>query len=458
MASYELSDTITAKAIYGYRNSKSVSIFNSDGNVLSPTSGVTFPSTLSQNPTSLDQRAKQHSVELQLLGEALDGRIDWIVGGFWFREEGFDFQNLQLQTDATVRIPFEEGEPSILFYRRGDGVNKSKSVFAHVGFDVTDRLTISGGLRYTKDNKSIIGDTRFPTATGNGCAFNNIPPLSINSGNLCSLTTLTSSDFVSWAADISYKLSDNFFVYAKGANGYRSGGGQARALDNATAAPFKPEKVLEFEVGFKAKLLDRRVSLNVAAFHSKRDDIQSSDTLFASTPFGQRATTFLLNSGTGTIKGIEGELNARLGGGFSIEASASYYDEDRSQALLPSRSPTQLFDVIGQSPFSASASLVYNRDFGFGNVNARVDYTHVPEYWPRQYAVQLLASPFSRVPAYDLVNARAGVTLNDGISLAVFSKNLLGKEYYRGGFAIGTLYPYSYGDPRTYGVEVGFKF
>jgi len=459
-ASYDLTDEITAKAIYGHRYSKSIAAFNNDGNVLAPTSGQSFPGSISQNPTALDQRAKQDSVELQLLGDSFDGRLDWIIGGFWFKETGFDFQNLQVQADALTPIPYSEGDPSIRFYRRGDGVNKSKSVFAHVGFDITDRLTISGGLRYTKDDKSLVGDTRFPTANGNGCAFTNSPPVSVNDGTICQLTTLTKSDFVSWAADLSYKVSDNLFLYVKGANGYRSGGGQARMLDNATSTPFLPETVLEFEGGFKAKMFDRRVTLNVAAYHSKRDDIQFSDTLFATTPFGARATTFLLNSGTGKINGIEGELHIRLPAGFSIEGSASYFKEKRSKAKLPSRNPANpdmLYDVVGQSPFNASASLVYDRDFGFGNVNLRADYIHVPEHLHRQYAVQL-TSPFAIIKAYDLVNARAGVTLNNGVSVAVYAKNLLGNEYYRSGFSIGSLYPAAFGDPRTYGVEIGYRF
>lgn len=469
-AEYEVSDDLTAKLIYGYRWARGSSALNNEGSVLSAAvanAGANFVSGASANGTHITQQGAQNSLEGQLLGKALDGKVNWILGGFWFRETGYDYQNqvpVQTTTNPPSYFPGDAGSQP----RRGDGLNKSWSVFGNVDVAVTDKLSLTGGLRYTKDSKTLTVENRTGLATATipagTCLFSAAPTVNLANG-ACALTTTTDSSFVSFLANVSYKVSPDLFVYAKVSNGYRSGGGQPRATDNTTAGPFTAEKVLDFEAGFKAKLFDRRASLNVAAFRTHRKNIQYSTVVTAPAATGTTRTTFISNAGNGNYTGIEAELKVALGAGFSVQASASYFEEDRTLAdrkvAVSAAVPTGILKdqvIANQKPFFGSASLVYDNTFGFGDVNARFDVVRVPRYYSSAYASDVTASPFATLPAYTLANARAGVILENGLSLSVYGKNIFNKKYFRSMLITGNQYPASFGDPRTYGVELGFKF
>jgi iron complex outermembrane receptor protein len=114
-------------------------------------------------------------------------------------------------------------------------------------------------------------------------------------------------------------------VYGSWSRGYRSGGFNGRGLTPFSATtPYDPETVDSYEIGFKSEFLDRKVSLNVAAFYTDYKDIQQTTTI--STTGGTGNETIVTNAASAKIKGIEADLTVRPISDLTIRSSLGYTD------------------------------------------------------------------------------------------------------------------------------------
>jgi iron complex outermembrane recepter protein len=301
------------KVIGGYRRVLQETYFDFDG---TPT-----PIHGSWQYEDLDQ----WSVEAQLAGRIFGDRVDYVVGGTWLREDGLDTG--YAFTNVAIGGIFGNRPTGNLPRNKAYVENKSWGVYSQMTFHVTDALGITGGVRYSKDDKGI--DIRGAFAGLNGlptsCAITG-PGSNATLANDCSFVRSDKFDAVSWTIGADYKLTDDILVYAKASRGYRSGGQNLRALSLAQAVPFKPEYVNEEEVGLKADLLDRRLRINVAGFYDKVSDAQR--TAIVSTIINGAPVNNTLVSNAAKVKnvGFEAELTARPTREITLGASVGYVD------------------------------------------------------------------------------------------------------------------------------------
>ncbi|WP_321396960.1 TonB-dependent receptor [Emcibacter sp.] len=345
------------------------------------------------------------SQEIRLNGQISDG-IDFTVGAFY---------SDQLTTYYTVQdIRYIPG--LLLQFQGNDPVNAdSFAVFGTVIASVTDDLTITAGVRYTEESK----DYTFVRKNFDGTT-------SFVLGTLDGVTAEYSGDNVDYRVTADYRFAENFMAYATISTGFKGGGVSARPF-NATQAlegSFNPEKLINYEVGFKAEPFENS-RLNFAVFYNDYTDLQipiSDCSAYGGGPCG-----VVLNGGDAEFWGVELEFETQPVEGLSINASASYIDTKWTRVDERATS-INLTDRVSSTPtWQASFGIQYEADLGEnGSITPRFDMTYID----KRFVGRGLGDP-GFLPSYTLATARLTWRNADqdlAVSLAVTN---LFDEYYK---------------------------
>jgi iron complex outermembrane receptor protein len=421
---YDIAPNIWTKLIAGYVNADNHSADNASGVVTGSVALVEFDPILNQS---------QHQVsgEWQLGGDAFDKKLSWITGLYYFKEQAAE------NSPATTRVFGRVNAVAFI----GDVNNNSKSAFGDLTYKLTDRLSATGGVRYTRDSKGLVG---MNTDQNDVCIYPAGPGITTSTtpGGTCLLDRTDTFSYTSWEAGMDYQFTDTLYGYVKAGDGFRSGGEQLRAVNAASAAPFQPEKVMNYEGGFKSELLEHRARLNLTYFHTNYTQIQES--IILSPPLYPTTTTQIINSGDAKVDGFEAQAELRPINQLTLSAGAGYTN-------FKFNDPT--VQQVYAPKFTGSADAAYTAPVGIGTATMRVGYT-----FRGKYVVSQDRTVDSELPSSGLLNARLSLDLNAGLSLALYGKNLTDKEYFTNGIHSANLLPAMLGAPRTYGAEVTYRF
>lgn len=456
---WELSESLSIKNVIGWRKLHSFGSFDNDGTgILLTTSPVNGPIPLFNSQNTLD--AKQFSEELQVNGIALDARLNWVAGAYYFYESGHDVQ------------------VSDLFLRRvNDGVaqNESASIYAQGTYDFTsvDGLALTLGVRHTWDEREIEQRqrTRGLNATTFNCILTAPPPGGTGPGvplDPCSRTQEFDDDASSWGVTLNYAVNDDVMVYLARRHGYKSGGLQLRANDYTEPMDFDAEFVDDWELGLKSTFAVGGIPMrvNVAAYEQDYSDIQRSVAAWSS---AGRVVTSTLNAGAATIRG--GELEVSAMPFDTLEVSGYYTHTDASYDEFVQARAGGGFQDLSDSSFAgipkhvAGASLTWHLPLhgGYGDVSLKAS-------WYRQSAMEI-----SDVNVVDGVPTDSGTipsfhrsdlfldwneVMGNPFDLRLYVRNVEDKDYFVGGGSIITVgYHHAiFGAPRTFGVEMRYRF
>ena len=400
----KLADNLTLKSISAIRQMNMSGVDDGDG---SPLSRI-------MNLWTVDYT--QYTQELRLNG-SIGSLVDWTVGGFYFRSEATQGGRISLDAAADNLVPFFV-TTDFLF---NDPVKvESKSAFAHLELHPTDKLTLTGGVRYTEDYKRYGFSRTF--APGYTPSFID---LSISATDGAS--GVFQGNRWDWRATAAYQFTPDINAYAQFATGFKGGGVNPRPYYLLQVQPFQPETVDSYEIGVKSQLFDHRMRLNLAAFYNKYKGMQLQ--LFSCpqfVPAGAVPNCALpANVGNSTIKGIEGEAEIHPVDGMLIDASASYIDFNYDS--VDPATNVSLTDKPPYTPaFKFAAGVQYEIDLmGHGSLTPRLDY----QYQSSQYGYAR-NFPNDRIGGYGLANFR--MTYRDPSrdwELGVSVTNLFGKYY-----------------------------
>jgi iron complex outermembrane recepter protein len=184
----------------------------------------------------------QFSQELQLIAGLWDGRVNIVSGLYYFTEDAEDFAFVTL-------VP-----PTSPLFVGGRTDNQNYAFFNEVTYNVTDRLHLVGGVRYTDEEKSYFGTSLR--------GFGGTPRVSVLSGEAAGEQTLQ-DDRVTWRASVSYDFVESLTGYVTASTGFKSGGFTMRITEPNTTLPrFGPESVDLYEMGLKAELPERGLRFN----------------------------------------------------------------------------------------------------------------------------------------------------------------------------------------------------
>lgn len=386
-------------------------------------------------------RSTQFSEELRLVSD-LNDRLRLLVGGFYLHMTIFsaDQRTLSTLTPASPIGPGGFRRIQALFDQKADAA----AGFANIDWRATDRLRLSVGGRYSWEKKEA---ETVPFQVCTAPDFSNCP-------------TPTTRGKKSWdnfspRVTVDYEVADDVMLYGSWTNGFRSGNFNSRANSVIEAAPVDPETAEAFEVGFKSTFWDRRARFNVALFRTKYDDIQR-------TIQGLNITQVLANAAKATIKGFEVEAALRPVEGLQLDGSVGYtdaqYDEFQGLDLNGDRIPDPelaknlKFDRVPK--WTAHGSATYTHELGATGIGtiARIAYAYRSGYF-----LENNNRANAHQGGYGLLDASLGFEKNN-VRVTFFGRNLTNaraKEFV-------LILPYgpafSFGDPRTYGVTLGFKY
>lgn len=287
---------------------------------------------------------------------------------------------------------------------------------------------------------------------------------------------------------LSYDFGDQL-IYASYSEGFRSGGFNGRGNDILTLGPYNPEKVENWELGFKSEWLDNRLILNGSFFHTKYKDKQE-DVVF---PDPRGATvTIVQNAASATLTGFELESRIMPTEGLTFGLSVGYlnakYDEWLDQAPLLSGPNAGQLAVIDKSDFELRRTPDWtvqgdvNYEHTLGNGDALIfaaDYSLKDDYYVTANTVNTHTNLVGStnpglIDSFGLLNGSVSYKA-DNFKISVFGRNLTGTDYFQHVLDVGTTFGvqpgstdpiptfalWSFGTinaPTTYGAEVTIEF
>ncbi|KKW91860.1 MULTISPECIES: TonB-dependent receptor [Sphingobium] len=454
---WDLADNLTLKNIFGYRKQRRDVVQDYDG----------IPAFLIA-PYQF-ARSRNISEELQLQAKMFENRLDLIAGGYYFEEKGLDGSLANTLPQLNIRgaglDPFSTDATLFVTSNPGEGYSRTAAAFIAGTFKATDRLSLSGGLRYNYDKRKItVSPSRPNLPNGDGtfgvCSFDPTVPTgfktTVRQTGPCAFTN--SKSFKEWTYDatIQYEPSAEVTTYASYRHGFRAGGFSTRATGVVTLSPFLPEFVDEYEIGLKTnhRVGGGRLTTSTALFRQDGSDVQKQRATFVN------GNVFTVVDNTAKQRNVGGEFEANFSTDtFSLAAFYSYTKVDIRSGRVTLNGLTE-FEQRGvpKHQLGATATISPPVSENLGDLNFVLNYTWRSKIYLDDFEIEGVQ------PAYSLINLRAELNNVGGsrASVAAFVNNALNETYRIGVLGLmaeGLGFQNSvYGEPRTYGVEVSFKF
>ncbi len=403
-------------------------------------------------------KSKQFSEELRLSSRGSD-RLHWVTGVFFS-----DLNSLYAPTNDGNPYFAEPGNPLGLVAAANNPYKIAQTaLFADGSFNITDAWKLSTGLRYYHyQSRQFEQQWGYDTPTP-------IPQTPTE-------TEASNSGF-NPRFNLAYSPNADLDAYVSASKGFRPGGANQYVPPptlppycSAGATPsFGPDSVWNYEIGEKARLLDRRVTINADFYYIKWNNVQQA--LLLSCGYQYQA-----NAGNGRSFGPELEINAKLADHWLVSASGGYTDARvthpdaqfltfltttaLTQNGTPYCSSTQgcTAPILNVPKETASIALTYTTQVLQNyKLTARVADTFTGSSFDEAYYYAI------KLPSYDIVNARLGLS-SDKWSSYLFVDNLTNKVAALTAnntsfqFNIPGLIRYSTNQPRTFGMQLNYLF
>jgi iron complex outermembrane receptor protein len=423
--------------------------------------------------TDLMNSSNQKSAELQLSGVALEKKLDWVGGLYWFRDDGSAPSVLQPASAAYINDfqvlqqfqVFPPGNLPVTPYpvvESNSLQNLSGAAFLHGEYHLSDRWAAAAGLRRTDDVRKLSENSYAQTPVGSSCTIIDATTGNpANNGGPCPpIDKSASFSYWSWEFSTRYRLTEELNAYFRTGRGQRSGGWNV-PVNTLQDQPFRPEELTDYELGLKADLLGGALIVNGDVFYGNYDQMQRLlPRLVGGTP-----TTFVVNAGQARVSGAELESAFYLSRNWSLQGAFGWTDARYVQFQYSAIPGQPSVDLSGnqfyQTPkFNAGLGVGFQTALASGTAHLHADYA-----W--QDAVQFNAiNDFNNQGAYGTLNARATYVGSGGVwEFAVFGTNLTGRQYAITGGSVAAppspLPAVSWqipGAPRLYGIGLVYRF
>ncbi len=321
-------------------------------------------------------------------------------------------------------------------------ISNSQAVFAQANWKLTDRATLTAGLRYTREQKTstisrTIGreDGSPLGSTGNATA-DAIRAAQLNTTYATVIGEPIDDGAFAWLINPSYQLADDVLLYAS-----VSGGGKSGAVafeNNGTRRNVAPERTTDFELGIKGQLFGNVLQFNANLYHTQVKDYQAVTNIADATS----ATGF--SSVLGNIpelraRGVEVDGALNLFDGLTINFGGAYNDAsytDWSNATCPRSFPSSVAScdntgkqIVGAPEWTGVVGFNFEREIGASGLSL---YAWANNIYRSSHNLEQLLSPYGWQSAYHLTDAGAGVITEIGgvrTQIGVAAKNLFDVHY-----------------------------
>lgn len=453
-------------------------------------------------PGRYTQAQSTFTEELQFQGNVGDSLV-WQAGGYMELSEPLGFSGALSPQGAVCPDdnPFNcvtSGVSGITPGTAGGRSNKQRfsnyGLYAQATYNLTDQLSVTGGIRYTWDLTStftrninyFLGTAPITANPPLGACASN-PAIRTRTEEQCEEYYRHQASRPTWLVGIDYKPIDDVLLYAKYARGYRAGGLKSDALAFAT---FEPEKVDAYEIGAKTSFSGAiRGTFNIAAFYNDFTDQQFSGSSLAK-PANPNPTPaqVIVSAGKSRIWGVEVESSVTPFTGFTIDVGYAHLNT-RLKALktFPDVStlynpPTPSGALIGyplalspKNKFTITATYTLPLDESIGRISVGGTFVHTDSY---QTTVQdskivldqrapglfnVIGRDLGILPPTNLLNLNLNWNSIAGspVDLALFMTNVTKRKYATAVFGGLPTFGWdgrSLGEPRMFGARLKYRF
>lgn len=408
----------------------------------------------------IDFGAKSISFSQEVRLSKSGDRYHWVVGAYYLNEVIKQNQKIDvlLGIDGAFGVPrLGDGLASI-----GYGFNRqetqSGAVFGQGEFNLTDRLKLIAGGRYTGERKTFDTQSSKQSQSGGQGHFGPIVPI-------LSTDQHKSDSAFSWRLGANYDVAKDVMAYASVATGFKSGGFNGGFLSSTASeaqrqlSPVAPETVTAYEIGLKSSFLDRRLIFNISAFYNDYKDMQ----VFVLVPpvaAGGFPVNVLDNARKAVTKGVDADVTWSPTRNLTLTAQIGILDATLTD-FVAQRDPSAPDYSGHRLPLAphTSASLLadWKHDIGRGvlELQANANYKGFVFF-------DVSDDPYATQSGYWLENLRAAYALDQGRwEVAAYVRNLGNQHYFLDKFDL--ISPFGFvqgvmGTPRSYGVELNYRF
>ncbi len=420
----------------------------------------------------VDTVQTQFSQELRLVSPD-ERRLQYTAGLYYFWQEADDWTTSAYGRDAAKWLlgptyPDEvlNGLASVAHVVPA---THSYAAYGQATWNLRPDLRLTAGLRYTYEEKTGLYDAK---VGGSAVAIADLPTawqaLAVTARATYAPVSRYEADWngdnVSGLLSASYDLSDDAHAYASYSRGYKSAGINLVRQTTGVDIFVAPEKVDDYELGVKTRLLDRRLELNANLFWTTDENYQANYVNTTVSP----AVTYIANTGTLRSRGVELDARAAPFSGLTATLSATYnearyqsYKNASAQYLTSYQGVKDLSgaEASGAPRWTVAATLRYAKPITLpggdgGEAYIGGDYSHRSHFF-----AAVNDDIFSLAPGYQVFGLNGGVRSDKGWDVSIWARNLFDEEYFNTlsvnatyGIVQGTL-----GEPRTFGATLRIK-
>ena len=396
------------------------------------------------------------SQEIRLASD-FDGPLNFLAGLYYQHE---DIDRLEHATYVFVDY-FADGQE----FSGTASKAQTYGVFVEASLSLTDTLSVTGGIRYTKDKKtfdvtrSAIGDflgAEFTDSVGN-------PVTAFSGGDRRSWSAWTPSLSIEW------KPSDQIFAYALMSRGFKSGGwnGEEATNPQEISVAYNPEFAWNYELGFKTDLLDRKLRLNATGFWTEYRNLQTQQ--FVVIDPALPPDNVIANAGKARVRGLEIEAVVNPVRGLTFFGNSTFMQGRITGDLISTALvydwtcdcqhpvPTNLKgNTLRRSP---KQTLNVGMDANVPFTDSLNGFFRTTYSWSSKFFFDNQNSPRTIVPSFGVLNGSFGIASPEGKwELSVWGKNITNKLYESGKTDVIGSVLVSYAAPRTWGTTLRYKF
>ena len=391
----------------------------------------------------------QMTQEIRINSEVSDN-IDVVYGLYLSEDSYYHTQNFNAQFAS----------PGFSQLSSQDQERSSQALFAHSFIDLSDKLRLQVGGRYSKEEADMkVEVVNFISLDGISRYFGDdrLADFGIDFG------ASGKDEWTDWSAKagLDYQISENTLAYGHISRGFKSGGFVGRITVPEDIGPYDPEIVETIEIGVKSDLLDNKLRLNINIFKNDYQDLQLALIYFTKNAAGFDVNgNSILNAADATTQGIEVEFFAAPSAALRVNGSVTYLDAeyDDFPYLNTDGSTTNLrgYRLQNSPEITASFGFDYTWRMGDGDMSLSALY----KYNDEKFNTSLLNTPRSTIQETDLVDANLMWSPDsDDWSVNFWVKNIADERYISSVFeAPGVLAIVNFLPPREFGVSFDFNW
>lgn len=449
----DITDALTFTSITGYRYSDSDNFLDMEsrpstgGSATLPAFAPLTSAPVTVRGATLAAQVDQTFISQEMRLEGQGERLNWLAGAYYFTQRQHQSRQRDVGPGVAVVLP-----ASFYIHENFYDQRRGYAAFGQTSYRPTEQIELTLGARYSVEK---VDGTGLKVSVF-GPPVNRTAPL-VRDGH-------DTFDDISWMASALYRITSDVSVYATYSEGWKAGGVD-RYPGRTDNLVYRPENSDNYEIGLKSVLADRRVTLNLAAYHIDIENQQLSNVI-PDPRGGPVPISVIQDAARSHVDGVEAELSVRPSSDLQFSASLAYSD-GRFDDFVRSFSPTDNFDMAG-TPFenvprlTGSASANLGHDLAGGKrLELFAEYRYIDDIIFQDNTRLSRAADQLTAPAYDRVNVSVSLVLPTDLRVTAYVNNLfdsfdynyISSDPFTGGDVFVT--PLS---PRQVGVRASKRF